>query len=211
MNFPHRLQNHALVSPASCQQAVLGAMSCACRVACTRSCHQKSVQGVSVRGAQAQLPPPFLPGTPPCSHPGGTGTAVPSTRNQGLCDIGVGAEGSVGNAGTTPRSAAALVVTSPGHEQLPLATGSDEGAAPPPVAGHVLACARHIRKLWDLRAPAHGRSLRHDARRGWHECPARGLALDRQHPESLVFRRWACMWRVPHQPTVGPHSSTLLR
>lgn len=148
MNFPHRLQNHALVSPASCQQAVLGAMSCACRVACTRSCHQKSIQRVSVRGAQAQLPPPFLPGTPPCSHPGGTGTAVPSTRNQGLCDIGVGAEGSVGNAGTTPRSAAALVVTSPGHEQLPLATGSDEGAAPPPVAGHVLACARHIRKLW---------------------------------------------------------------
>lgn len=73
---------------------------------------------------------------------------MPGTRNQGLCDIGVGAEGSVGNAGTTPRSVAVLVATSPGHEQLPLAIGNDECAALPPAAGHGLACARHVRKLW---------------------------------------------------------------
>lgn len=138
MNFPQRLQNHTLVSPASCQQAVLGAMSCACHVP-----PEEHSGGVCF-----QLPPPFLPGTPLCSHPGGTSTAVPSTRNQGLCDIGVGAEGSVGNAGTTPRSVAGLVATSPGHEELPLAIGSDECAALPPAAGHGLACARHIRKLW---------------------------------------------------------------
>lgn len=113
-------------------------MSCACHVP-----PEEHSGGVCF-----QLPPPFLPGTPLCSHPGGTSTAVPSTRNQGLCDIGVGAEGSVGNAGTTPRSVAGLVATSPGHEELPLAIGSDECAALPPAAGHGLACARHIRKLW---------------------------------------------------------------
>lgn len=50
VSFPQRLQNHALVSPASCQQAVLGAMSCACHVAGTRLCHQKSIKKVSVWG-----------------------------------------------------------------------------------------------------------------------------------------------------------------
>lgn len=62
----------------------------------------------------------------------------------------------------------------------------------------------------DLRAPPHGFSLWHIARRGWHRCPARGLALDRQHPGSLENRHRAYMRRVPHQPTVGPHSSPLL-
>lgn len=73
--------------------------------------------------------------------------------------------------------------------------------------------SRTVMSFWlqrDLRAPAHGFLLRHVTRCGWHRCPARGLALDRQHPESLENRHRACMRRVPHQPTVGPHSSPLL-
>ncbi|CAN0312066.1 unnamed protein product, partial [Bubo scandiacus] len=45
----------------------------------------------------------------------------------------------------------------------------------------------------DLRAPAHGCSPRHVARRGGHRRPARGLALDRQHPGSLEKRPRAHM------------------
>ena len=76
--------------------------------------------------------------------------------------------------------------------------------------------SRTVMSFWlqDLRAPAHGcllrRLLRHVTRCGWHRCPARGLALDRQHPGSLGSRHGACVRRVPHQPTVGPHSSPLL-
>lgn len=73
--------------------------------------------------------------------------------------------------------------------------------------------SRTVMSFWlqrDLRAPAHGFLLRHVARRGWHRCPARGLALDRQHPGSLENRHGAYMRRVPHQCTVGPHSSPLL-
>ena len=64
--------------------------------------------------------------------------------------------------------------------------------------------------LQDLRAAAHGCSLRHVARRGRHRRPAGGLALDREHPGSLCSRHGAHMRRVPNQPTVGPHSSPLL-
>ncbi|CAN0325633.1 unnamed protein product, partial [Bubo scandiacus] len=45
----------------------------------------------------------------------------------------------------------------------------------------------------DLRAPAHGCSPRHVARRGGHRRPASGLALDRQHPGSLEKRHRAHM------------------
>ncbi|RLV63269.1 hypothetical protein DV515_00018442, partial [Chloebia gouldiae] len=41
-------------------------------------------------------------------------------------------------------------------------------------------------------------------------CLARGLALDCQHPGPRENRHQPYMWRVPHQPTVGPHSSPLL-
>lgn len=63
--------------------------------------------------------------------------------------------------------------------------------------------------LQNLRAPAQG-FLWLDTRCGWHGRPAGGLALDRQRPGTLGTRRSAQMWRVPHQLTVGPHSSPLL-
>ncbi|CAN0334621.1 unnamed protein product, partial [Bubo scandiacus] len=73
--------------------------------------------------------------------------------------------------------------------------------------------SRTLMSFWlqrDLWAPARGCSPWHITCRGGHRCPARGLALDRQHPGSLEKRHGAHMRRVPHQPTVGPHSSPLL-
>ena len=70
-----------------------------------------------------------------------------------------------------------------------------------------------VRSFWlqrELRASSHGFSLRHVTRRGWHRCPARGLALDRQHPGSRGRRHGAHLRGLPHQPTVGPHRSPLL-
>ena len=145
--MPHLFFSCGMLAGSARSQALLPATGPAHPHPTSRAC-----SGGSVGGVRPQLLPPLLLGTPHVvCHPPPRESTMPSTWNQRLCDISPGAKGTTGNASARVlpvQSAAALVVTSPRFLQLPRATGSDEFAPPPRLAGPVLACARHMGQLW---------------------------------------------------------------
>lgn len=142
--------------------------------------------------ATPQLPEPHVGASVPCQHPGcWLNSSVRLKQKRGWTDARPTA---------FPGPAAHTAPCGEGR-RLTFSLNSSKPSS------------RTVMSFWlqrDLRAPAHGFSLRHVTRRGWHRCPAGGLALDRQHPGSLENRHGAYMRRVSHQPAVGPHGSSLL-